>query len=589
MSNQSNNSIQNISQTNLSKNENTQQLSENSVEPTIKELFGTDSSSNNGEPTMKELFETESSSDNIEKQSQQSNNSVEKTMNEIFGSENNSENYNFENNDDDNDPFEEEIEIIPKQKKSKISTNKQTKNKKKDTIETKNYTPLEAINEYYALKNKYQTLNYEKYIKPIIKANLSKREKKREFAKLPKYPCINCKRNVGTIFTIENNSEETLHTYVAKCGDITNPCPLDIKIQYSNYFNLKEIINNEMNKINEIKLNIIKEKNNAMFFKNSEEVLDKFEELTNKLTDTTKYAGMVIEENILKNDNPQRKELLAKSLIEFGQGFLLPFKQMIKEYSDTNNEIILNNALNFYKNEMLIKIEEIQKLKYDINYIDYDDNDKTYHLIQNPNSLEKQETGFIQDNKVISFIKGLKTTTNAGPKTLKLKTTIDLSSSSSSKTRKNISLNEAQEQKQQEDVSTYNINEDGSIIWDGPKYQQLWDKLPNKLKEEFIKDNSWMEDFMTKCITAKNKPGYNGCKLSTPPNIILPPEETDGKYDFGIPIYNVAFSKLDPSTQKTYLSLYSIDPVTKQKKYTMLEDSIGKLVEKELNYGNGFF
>ena len=29
-------------------------------------------------------------------------------------------------------------------------------------------------------------------------------------------------------------------------------------------------------------------------------IIDKFEELTNKLTDTTKYAGMVIEENILK-------------------------------------------------------------------------------------------------------------------------------------------------------------------------------------------------------------------------------------------------------------------------------------------------
>lgn len=567
-----------------SQSNNIQELSENnSVEPTMKELFGTDSSSNNmiqnKEPTMKELFGTDSSSNNIDQN--------QKTINEIFGSENNSENYNFEDkNDDDNDPFEEEIEIIPKQKqiRKKISTNKQ--NIKKDNIEIKNYTPLEAINEYFALKNKYETLNHEKYIKPILKANLSKREKKREFAKLPKYPCINCKRNVGTIFTIENNSKETLHTYIAKCGDTSNPCPLDIKIQYSDYFNLKEIINNEMNKINEIKLNIIKEKNNAMFFKNSEEVLDKFEELTEKLTDTTKYAGMVIEENILKNDNPQRKEILAKSLIEFGQGFLLPFKQMIKEYLDTNNEIILNNALNFYKNEMLIKIEEIQKLKYDINYVDYDDIDKTYNLIQFPNSLEKQETGFIQDNKVISFIKGLKATTNSGTKTLKLKTTIDLSSSSSaSKTRKNVSLNK----EQQEDVSTYNINEDGTIIWDGPKYQQLWDNLPNKLKEEFIKDNSWMEDFMTKCITAKNKPGYKGCNLTTPPNIILPPEETDGKYDFGIPIYNIVFSKLDPSTQKTYLSLYTIDPVTKQKKYNMLEDSIGKLVEKELNYGNGFF
>ena len=50
-------------------------------------------------------------------------------------------------------------------------------------------------------------------------------------------------------------------------------------------------------------------------------------------------------------------------------------------------------------------------------------------------------------------------------------------------------MEKQKEQEQQEDVSTYNINEDGTIIWDGPKYQQLWDNLPNKLKEEFIKDN----------------------------------------------------------------------------------------------------
>lgn len=61
-------------------------------------------------------------------------------------------------------------------------------------------TPIEAINEFYRLKDKYENSYHEKYIKPIIKSNKSKKEKRIEFSRLPKNECINCKRNVGTIF-----------------------------------------------------------------------------------------------------------------------------------------------------------------------------------------------------------------------------------------------------------------------------------------------------------------------------------------------------------------------------------------------------
>jgi hypothetical protein len=44
---------------------------------------------------------------------------------------------------------------------------------------------------------------------------------------------------------------------------------------------------------------------------------------------------------------------LSKSIDEFGIGYLLPFKQMIHDYLDKNNELILNEAINFYVNEMI--------------------------------------------------------------------------------------------------------------------------------------------------------------------------------------------------------------------------------------------
>jgi hypothetical protein len=340
------------------------------------------------------------------------------------------------NNDAETEPGEtgetgetEETEETEEKKENEMQ-NINPKTYKNDNPLTNNnkLTPLEAVNEFYELKNKYETTNFNKYIKPILKSNKSKREKKSEYSKIPRFPCINCKRNVNTIFKIVHDSENLLHKYIAKCGDLQDPCPLNIEIDYTISLNLRLEIKENINTIEKIKMNIIKEKNNAIFFKDSNGVLNKFEKLTNELKKETEYTGSYIEEYILKNDNPVRAEILNKSIIEFGQGFLLPFKEMVQEYLKTNNELIINNAVKFYKNEMLPKLKEIQELKYEVNIIEYNDFDKTYNLIQQKNIIDKNEIIFLQDNKVINFIKGIKNSSeNASKKskTLRLKPILD--------------------------------------------------------------------------------------------------------------------------------------------------------------------
>lgn len=127
------------------------------------------------------------------------------------------------------------------------------------------FTPDEAINEFYRLKDKYQSGYYEKYVKPIIRSNKSKREKRVEYSKLPKHECINCKRNVGTIWDIEVIPNDNLRYFKAKCGDLEDPCPLDIQINYSIREPIDKEIITSLAEIEELKLNIIKEKNNALF------------------------------------------------------------------------------------------------------------------------------------------------------------------------------------------------------------------------------------------------------------------------------------------------------------------------------------
>ena len=116
----------------------------------------------------------------------------------------------------------------------------------------------DALNEYYKLKAKYQENYHDKYIKPILRSNdKSKREKRLEYQKLPKAECINCKRNVGSIFSIKKDQTELSRTFSASCGDLTDPCPLNINFDYT----FRNELNKEMleadNDINEIKNKII--------------------------------------------------------------------------------------------------------------------------------------------------------------------------------------------------------------------------------------------------------------------------------------------------------------------------------------------
>ncbi len=373
----------------------------------------------------------------------------------------------FANVDDDEVEEEVEIEVKPKPVKPKTVKKPTAKPKaKKEDLppitNDKNLSVPEAINEFYALKSKYETINFNKYIKPILKSTDSKREKKSAYSKLPKFPCVNCKRNVNTIFKISYDVKDGTRTFTAKCGDIQDPCPLNIEINKTATYNAKEHINQYIKKIDDIKFNIIKEKNNALFFKNPQAIIQKFEELTNELKQEAEFYGSIVEENLLKNDNPVRAKILNESLIEFNQGLLLPFKEMIKDFIKSGDETIVNNAIVFYKNEMMPKLKEIQELKYDINYVEYYEPDKTYHLTQIKNSPEKGEYNFYSGTQVVSFIRGIKGKTTNAPdasrsKTLKIKPSLilapDTNNKNTRKQRFSDEEDEGEDKQEQEDES----------------------------------------------------------------------------------------------------------------------------------------
>ena len=128
-----------------------------------------------------------------------------------------------------------------------------------DEEKRREYT--EALNTYYKLKTAYENA-YNKDKNKIIKMkDLSWKEKRVEFSKL-KPNCINCKRAVGTLFyTSKDKGERALF---AKCGDKSNPCPLNIAINLGYIVNLENELANDEKTIADEKREIIADKKNVI-------------------------------------------------------------------------------------------------------------------------------------------------------------------------------------------------------------------------------------------------------------------------------------------------------------------------------------
>lgn len=471
--------------------------------------------------------------------------------------------------------------------------------------EKQKFTHNEAINEYYRLKDKYESSYYEKYVKPIVKSNKSKREKRVEYSRLPKKECINCKRNVGTIFNVSPDNE-MVRRFTAKCGDLSEPCPLDIQITSSYNEQIDVLVNSGLNIIEELKLRIIKEKNNVMFF--NDKVNSIFDKLIDKLKTETENTGFIIETNILKNNNPEKEMLLKKTIDEFGKGLLLPFKQMINEYIETNNELKLNEAVKFYVYEMKSKLKEIQSLKYNVNYIEYEENYDTsesikdvYKLIQLPNSLEDTEFSIEKDNNVLKFVMGVKKS-----KTMKL-VKPNLNKTKKIKPSNNFIIEDeeieiVEGEKEIPKLLSNDISEGlegipdfdspGGVKWDNEKHNQVWRHLPSKLKDLLKTDKEWTQEYVSRCVASKNQ--KQPCRLFLPKNIIIPPKKLDDgndNYDFGLVILNNIFKRLDKNYKDTILTW--TEEKYAENNYASFRDILVSLLERELkldklSYGYGY-
>jgi hypothetical protein len=416
---------------------------------------------------------------------------------------------------------------------------------------------------------------------------LSKREKRSEYLKLmPK--CVNCRRpsKKGTIFSVtfhpSDEKTDAYRTFKTICGNLADPCNLNIEINLGVVEHLDKMIENIRKEISETKNVIINDKNKLLFgLMTTETALENFDTNKSYITDLTSIYESYLDQWNKKIDNPDKKAELDDSFILLYQN-IDKIKECIKKMNENNDMQFAVDAASIYYTTVQPLMNKIRQLKYGENIVFNDDSNDTCRLIQNRISLQDMAVGGYSD-KVVAFDVGLKA--KMVPKKKEeaeiKELTIKIEEPGQPKAIREV----------EQDEPIIGQGKDG-IAWNIPKYQQLWDKLPEKLKTEFKLNIEWMKEFMYKCVNERIKhgPSWSGCKLTTPPNIVIPPRKMEnGQYDFGISIYNKAFSKLPQSSQELYLTFYKEDPVSKVKNYKMLEEAINGLVQKEVDFGRGFF
>jgi len=445
-------------------------------------------------------------------------------------------------------------------------------------MSTTTMSATDAFNEYYKLKNKYES-DYNKDKQKIIKnKQMSWKEKRNEYKQL-KPKCINCKRPVGTIFSIKHSGEpnDDFRELKAICGSLSEPCTLNININAGVTYNMMDHIKELEKDIENYKNEIIEYKNKLLFgYTKTETAVENFDKIKEAINDTSFLLNINYEHMFDVVDNKTTNESIAK-LKEEVYILVNEIKMSIKKFDSTGNVQFVRDSIDIYVNQMESKLKELSSLKYKVNLVEFDEYEGVYRLIQRKNGIADLEDSYIPPS-VVNFNYGEIYVGNVGEKQKTIRKT---------GIKKQLIVETSPLDKENGDDLGITVrptyNDDGTITWENPEYQAIWNKLSPKYKQILLKEGNkeWLLETMNKYVKYKkeNKP----LDFATPSNLIFPPEVLeDDKYDFGNEIYNDIFNKQDKSYQNTLLTLYNEKNGVKD--YTMLVDALNNLIKQEVGF-----
>jgi hypothetical protein len=435
----------------------------------------------------------------------------------------------------------------------------------------------DGINDYYKLKRDYES-SIDKDVKKLDK-NMSINEKRREFKKL-KPKCIDCNRPVGTIFSSKFDKEKDGRILSAVCGDIVDPCNLNISILCGYTETYPEIIEGLENDIKKLKNDIIVDKNKLLFgYITSDDILENFEKYKVLIGEKTERLTSVLELYTIEVDNKEVNDTINKlqEEIYLTIGYI---KDAIKSYDNTNNTEFVNDSVNIFVSQLTPKLNQLMKLKYNYNTVEVDNG--VWSLVQKKTSIEQLEFTYSDsvvnsfEYKTVNYSQKNKAKTakiredkSSKNKTVKNKKALIIEDSSSYDANSPDYAPNSPDYAPSESAK-FTIETDGSIVWSDPDYNNLWNNLSKKLKLALIENPIWMETSMDSYV--KTKKEKKPMVFVEPPNLIIPPNVlADDESDFGNELYNDLYNNPENSAYKT------LNP-------SMLRNTMNDVIAKQLDF-----
>ena len=211
----------------------------------------------------------------------------------------------------------------------------------------------DAVLKYFKLKTKY-----EKKAHDMKKEAYNAGGKK--LLKTVKPPCVNCKRPVGSIFSLKDMR------YTAICGDATNPCRLNIELFKGNFYSLDFFLYFYKEQVESIKTDIICEKLDTLFsYVDEKQSIPLFKRVLERYNATNKMYTEMTETNNELHANPHKMELIQrkKDMI-----FILTEKinGLLTDYENTRNRELLKAAVELQVNELHPEIRNLRLLEHEL-------------------------------------------------------------------------------------------------------------------------------------------------------------------------------------------------------------------------------
>jgi hypothetical protein len=273
------------------------------------------------------------------------------------------------------------------------------KHANKEIIETdKNY--VESLNDYFQLKAQYEKKSKELKKKAYQRAGANRRQGIMNASRVIP-PCVNCKRNVGSVFSKGKKDNK----YTVVCGDAKQPCNLNIQIYSAVFFNFNDMLYNFKEHIEELKQDIIEQKLRTLFNFYSDAVSAdifkrKLEEFNN---DNELYKELYEQYNNLHN-NAHKKELIE---IKNGQinEMMDAIKKILEDIKDADKDKreLLKTAMDIQVNNLIPEIINLRRLKYEIMEVNNLDKGVSV-LFQNEHSLSKIVYSSDEPSKVVKYV-----------------------------------------------------------------------------------------------------------------------------------------------------------------------------------------